>query len=178
MPRAVARESSGRMKILLLSLAVCLPCAAADISALAAPLLAVGPEGKGNAEASAAGLALSRESAAALPEILKAMNGAGELSANWFRGVVSVIVQREAGKLPVEGIAAFAADTRNSGPARVLAFDLIKRADDARWNTMVPGLLNDPESALRREPIARLLEKKEDAAALRRAVNASRRWFH
>jgi hypothetical protein len=162
------------MKTLLLSLAVCLPCAAADISAQLTPILAVGPEGRGNAEASAAWQALSKADAAALPEILKAMNGAGELSANWLRGAVSAIVRREAGKLPLEAIKGFAVDVKNSGPARLLAFDLIRRADEGLWNTLVPGLLNDPESALRREPVARLLEKKEDVAALRQALEAAR----
>ncbi len=163
------------MKTLLLSLTATLSVAtAADIGALTAPILAVGPEGKGNSAAAAAWQALSKSEATALPGILKAMNGAGELSANWLRGAVSVIVQRDADKLPLEAIRTFATDIKNSGPSRVLAFELLRRTDEAKWNTLVPSLLNDPESALRREPISRLLEKKDDIAALRQALEAAR----
>lgn len=102
------------MKTPLLFLLACLPAAAADLSAHLAPILAVGPEGRGNAEAKAAWEKLTAGAdASALPEILIAMNGAGEISSNWLRGAVSVIAQRPGAKLPLDAIRAIAVDTRN-----------------------------------------------------------------
>jgi hypothetical protein len=175
--RSASRIVSG-MKSLLLSLLACLPVAAADISPHLAPILAVGTEGKGNAEAAAAWQKLTATAdAAALPDILKAMNGAGEISANWLRGAVSVIAQRSDGKLPVDAIKAIATDTKNRPAGRVLAMDLIRRADKAQWDALVPGMLNDPSAELRREPISRLLAEGKTAATtapLRKALGAAR----
>ncbi len=146
------------MKLLMLSLVACLPVAAADWSAHLPPILAVGPEGKGNAEAGAAWKKLTAEAdAAALPDLLKAMNGAGELSANWLRGAVSVIAGKHPGALPLDAIKAVALDTKNSPAGRSVAFDLLRKADAAAWDALVPGLLNDPSAELRREPVSRLL---------------------
>lgn len=168
------------MKTLLLSLLACAPltAAAADLPALLKPILAVGPEGKGNAEAKAAWKALTDSAVAAdLPELLRAMNGAGELSANWLRGAVSVIAQKPGSVLPLEGIKAVAVDTKNSPAGRALAFDLIRRVDEVQWNALIPGLINDPAAELRREPVRRLLEEGKGAGGvpvLRTALEAAR----
>lgn len=167
------------MKTLLLSLFLPLAAAgAADFSAQLAPLLAVGPEGKGNVEATAAWKKfVDGADASAIPGLLTAMNGANDLSANWLRGAVSTLEQRAAGKLPLDAIKAFAADTKNGFASRALAFDLIRRADKAQWEALVPGLLNDPCAELRREPVSRLLEqgkKNKAAAPLRQALEAAR----
>lgn len=166
------------MKTLLLSLLLPLSVTAADITPHLAPLLAIGPEGKGNAEAAAAWKKLvDNADASSIPDLLKAMNGAGELSANWIRGAVSTLEQRAAGKLPLDAIKAVATDTKNSPAGRALAFDLIRRADKPQWDALVPGLLNDPSAELRREPVSRLLEqgKKDKAVApLRQALEAAR----
>jgi hypothetical protein len=166
------------MKNLLLSLLLPLAASAADISPHLAPLLAVGPEGKGNAEAAAAWKKLvDAADASSIPDLLKAMNGAGELSANWLRGAVSTLEQRSAGKLPLDAIKAVATDTKNSPAGRALAFDLIRRADKAQWDALVPALLLDPSAELRREPVSRLLELGKSApttAPLRQALEAAR----
>jgi hypothetical protein len=166
------------MKTLLLFLACAPFAAAADLSPHLAPILAVGPEGKGNAEASAAWQKLTASAdASSLPDLLKAMNGAGAISANWLRGAVSVVSQRAEGKLPLDAIKAVATDTTNSPAGRALAFDLIRRTDKAQWDALVPGLLNDPSAELRREPVSRLLEEGKTAATtapLRRALEAAR----
>jgi hypothetical protein len=166
------------MKPLLALLSIAPLAAAADISAHLKPLLAVGPEGKGNAEAAAAWKELvTSADAAAIPDLLVAMNGAGELSANWIRGAVSTLEQRAGGKLPLNAIKAVALDTKNSPASRVLAFDLLQRADKTQWDALIPGLLNDPCAELRREPVRRLLEEGKTAATtapLRKALEAAR----
>ena len=166
------------MKTLLLSLLLPLTAAAADLTAHIAPLLAVGPEGKGNAAAAAAWQKLvAAADASAIPDLLKAMNGAGDLAANWLRGAVSTLEQRAAGKLPLDAIKAVATDTGNSPAGRALAFDLIQRADKAQWDALMPALISDPSAELRREPVRRLLEEGKTAATtapLRKALEAAR----
>ncbi len=167
------------MKTLLLSLFACVPLsAAADLQVHLKPILAVGPEGKGNAEAAAAWKNLTATAdAASLPELLRAMNGAGDLAANWLRGAVSVIAQRAVGKLPLEAIKAVATDTKNSPAGRALALDLIRSADPAQWDALMPGFISDPSAELRREPVRRLLEEGKTAATtapLRKALEAAR----
>ena len=177
LPGGARGESLAVMKTLLLSLCLAVH-AAADVSALLVPLLAVGPEGKGNTEAQAAWQKLTAAAGPdALPDILKAMNKANGLQANWLRGAVSVIAQKPGTMLPVEALKTLALDTKNSAAARALAFDLIKQADAAQWDALVPGLLNDPAAELRREPVQRLLEEGKSAATtapLRKALEAAR----
>ncbi len=168
------------MKTLLLTIFAWVPfAAAADLQVHLKPILAVGPEGRGNAEAAAAWKQLTAAAdASSLPDLLKAMNGAGDLAANWLRGAVSVIAQRADGKLPLDAIKAVATDTKNSPAGRALALDLIRTADQAQWDALMPGFINDPSAELRREPVRRLLEEGKKAAAtsapLRRALEAAR----
>ncbi len=166
------------MKTPLLFLLACLPVSAADLSPHLAPILEIGPEGKGNAEAKAAWEKLtSTADASTLPQILTAMNSAGEIPANWLRGAASVIAQRAGDKLPVDSLKAFATDTKNRPAGRVLAMDLLRRADRAQWDALVPGMANDPSSELRREPVARLLAEGKASgspAPLRKALEAAR----
>lgn len=167
------------MKTLLLSLFACIPLsAAADLQVHLKPILAVGPEGKGNAEAAAAWKSLTATAdAASLPDLLMAMNGAGDLAANWLRGAVSVIAQRADGKLPLDAIKAVATDTKNSPAGRALALDLLRTSDHAEWEALMPGFISDPSAELRREPVRRLLEEGKTAtttAPLRKALEAAR----
>ncbi len=156
------------------------------IQGMAAPeslrsLLAVGPEGQGNAAAAAAWKTLSAESKADdIPGFLGAMDEAGPLAANWLRGLVFTVSDRakSAGKpLPTETLTAFLTN-RSHGPAgRLLAADLLQQADRSAWDAIVPSLLNDPVPALRREPVARLTAAAtaaKDKAKLREALGAAR----
>lgn len=55
--------------------------------------------------------------------------------------------------------------------------DLLRRADRAQWDALVPGMVNDPSSELRREPVARLLAEGKTSpttAPLRKALEAAR----
>ena len=104
---------------------------AASFSRLAEPIQiirAVGPEGRGNAEATAAWRKLAAAEADGLPAILSAMDGANELALNWLRAAVDAIAAREqaAGrKLPVASLEKFLRDTKHQPRARRLAYELI-----------------------------------------------------
>jgi hypothetical protein len=164
------------MKRISLALALGLACAA-PLSAVAAPKLAdsiktiraVGPEGLGNPQASAAWKDLSAAKASDLPAILAGMDGANELALNWLRAAVDSVAARElaAGrKLPVSALEKFINDTKHNPRARYLAYDLIRRADPAKAETLIAKMQDDPSTELRRDAVQRQLDA---AAALAKA---------
>lgn len=52
-------------------------------------------------------------------------------------------------------------DTRQEARARRLAFELIQRVDPETAQKLVPGMINDPSNALRRDAVAGLLDEAE-----------------
>ncbi|HRK17272.1 MAG TPA: hypothetical protein PK490_23545, partial [Prosthecobacter sp.] len=132
-----------------------------------AAIRAVGREGAGNENASAAWRQVSQADAAALPEILKGMNGANPLAENWLRAAVGAVADKAiaAKTLPVPALQAFLMDTANSPGPRVLAFDLIQRADPALAGSITASLLDDPSNELRRHPVASLIQAGDEALA-------------
>lgn len=164
------------MKRISLALALGLICAAA-LPAVAAPKLAdsiktiraVGAEGLGNAQASAAWKDISAAKASDLPAILAGMDGANELALNWLRAAVDSVAARElaAGrKLPVAALEKFVNDTKHNPRARYLAYDLIRRVDTAKAESLIAKLQDDPSTELRRDAVQRQLDA---AAALAKA---------
>ncbi len=167
----------------------CHPCLAEapDVPALTAAINAVGPEGTGHAEAIAACRRLVQADAAQIPEILTGMDKSGKLSANWLRGTVEAIVQREltnGNKLPQTELERFLADVTHAPRPRRLAYELIRRVDPSAERRLIPGFLNDPSLELRRDAVAYALaegnavlekgDKKNAIAAYRRALTAAR----
>jgi hypothetical protein len=153
-----------------LSFVVCLGLVLSPTCLLAASpeaikaIRAVGPEGLGNSEAAAAWQELSKAEAKSLVDILEAMDGANELALNWLRAAVDSIAAREldAGrKLPVAALEKFVNDTKHNPRARYLAYDLIRRMDTAKAESLIAKLQDDPSTELRRDAVQRQL----DAAA-------------
>ncbi len=156
------------LPFLVLGLSLSFSCLQA--STLQTPLeqiRAVGREGEGNEAATSAWKALTEADPATLPEVLAGMNGANPLAENWLRAAVGVIADRaiEAKTLPVAAVQAFLQNTANSPTARVVAFDLLHRAQPELAETLTPGLLDDPSSELRRHPVAKLLDAGDEALA-------------
>jgi hypothetical protein len=145
---------------------------AASVSKLAEPIQiirAVGPEGRGNAEAAAAWQKLAAADADGLTAILSAMDGANDLALNWLRAAVDAIAAREqaAGRqLPIASLEAFLRDTKHHPRARRLAYELIANADADRGHQLIAGLRDDPSAELRRDALQQLLD---EAAALTKA---------
>lgn len=161
------------VRLLLLVLALSLPSlglrAAADLQSSLDAIRAVGPEGRGNVEASAALKTLVAQQAAELPAILKAMNGAGPLAENWLRAAADTLAKKHAKALPLEALEKFLRDTSNSPAARVLCYDLLLGAQPKRAAALADSLLEDPSSELRRHPVGKLLEQgNADLAAGRK----------
>ena len=136
-----------------------------DLAAAVQTLRAVGPEGRGNAAAAAAWQKLVTADAAAVPDLLRAMDGANDYSLNWLRAAVEAIAQREAatGRQPRPAdLEAFLLDTRHHPRARRMAYEMLAQADPAKARQLLPGFVNDPSPELRRDAVQQLA----DAAAL------------
>jgi len=154
-----------------------------DVEALAVKLRSVGPKGEGHAEASKAWQVLAKADADQLTAILAGMQGAGKLSENWFRAAVEAVAQRQlkqGGKLPVDALEGFLADTRQAPRARRLAYELIAGIDPSAEGRLIPGLLNDPSLELRRDAVALALKNavaEEEAGKKSAAVDAYAKAF-
>lgn len=133
-----------------------------SLTAALKDIQAVGPEGHGNAEAAAAWKQLSAASAASLPAILAAMDGANDLALNWLRAAVDSIAARELAArktLPVPALENFIGDTKHHPRARRLAYELIARSDPAVAASLMIGMLNDPSNELRRDAVQRVADE-------------------
>ena len=134
----------------------CEAASSAKFSDAVQTIRAVGPEGQGNAQATAAWKQLAAADASALPALLAAMDGANELALNWLRAAVDSVASRELGasrKLPVAALEKFVRDTKHHPRARRLAYELIARADTAKAASLIAGLQDDPSTELRRDAI-------------------------
>jgi hypothetical protein len=118
---------------------------------------AVGPEGQGNAAASAAWKQLSTNDARTLPQILGAMDGANDLALNWLRAAVDSIAARGP-ILPLADLEKFVRDTRHHPRGRRLAYELIARADTPKAERLLAGMLDDPAGELRRDAVQREID--------------------
>jgi hypothetical protein len=157
--------------------------AAPSVSSSLKILRAVGPEGQGNAAAAKAWKQLVQTDAAALPEILAAMDGANPLAANWLRSAVDTIAARKQ-KLPMKALKKFLSDKKQNPRARRLAFELIQRVEPGTAAKLIPTMLNDPSVELRRDAVERVIDQgldlkkiKKDGLAkeqFRKALDAAR----
>ncbi|MCC7374391.1 MAG: HEAT repeat domain-containing protein [Verrucomicrobiales bacterium] len=172
-----------------LTLAFLAPAAgpAADLESALTTLGKVGPEGQGNETATQAWAAIAAVPADQLPRLLGAMNTANDRSRNYLFAAAAAIADRQitsGATLPLAALGDFLLDTRNEGRARRLAYELLRRGDPAAAEALLPGLLDDPTSDLRREAVQRLVDNaaktladgRKDAAAVlyRQAIDFAR----
>ena len=159
-------------------LASCVTTAsAADIASALAALRNVASDGQGNPAASTAWAELAQFDASHLPAILAAMDGASDLARNWLFAAADSITDRSLEArtpLPLPALGDFLLDTSHDPKARRLAFDLIARGDASTAEALLPGLLDDPSTEIRRESVQRLVDRaaknladgRKDAASL------------
>jgi hypothetical protein len=124
-------------------------------------------EGQGNQAATQAWAELaSRSSAAQLPAMLAAIDGAGPLAANWLRSAVDAVAERhtqQGGTLNVAALEKFLDEKQHDQRARRLAYEWIARSDPGAADRLIPGMLDDPSLELRRDAVARVLGAGEKA---------------
>ncbi|HEV7384527.1 MAG TPA: hypothetical protein VGN89_06575, partial [Phenylobacterium sp.] len=122
---------------------------------------AIKREGVGNERAAKSWRELVGQGPKALPDLMAAFDGADATVVNWLRTAVEAIAEAEqkAGRpLPVADLEAVVKDTRRSPRARELAFEILGQIDPAMGKRLLPGMLDDPSSGLRRDAIALALE--------------------
>jgi hypothetical protein len=155
-----------------------------DIQDNIAALRAVDLRAKGHAEAIVAWRELSQLPASQLTTVLAGMDGASDLSVNWFRAAADTIAQRlvrEGKPLPVKALEEFIADTSHHPRARRTAYELISQVDPKAHERIIPGLLNDPSLELRRDAVAyaiaqsaKLSDSRSAIASYQIALNSAR----
>ena len=134
--------------------------ASSDIAGAIQTLRAVGPEGRGNAAASAAWKQLAANGLDQLTTILAGMDGADDLAANWLRAAADTVVARETAagkKLPVDDLLGFIRDTNHNPRARRMAFELVVGVQPATAEKLLSGMLDDPSLELRCDAVDRVI---------------------
>jgi len=159
--------------LLITALAVSFASGAQAVSAgklkqALATVKAVGHEGRGNVRASQAWQTIAQADADHIVTLLRAMDDASPLAANWLRGAVHAVADRELGagkSLPLADLKKYLADTSHNPRARRFAFDLIAQADANAAKVLVPGFINDPSVELRREAVGQVIANASKAQA-------------
>ena len=111
----------------------------------------IGPKGQGHRQAMKACGQLSRMPSQALPQILAGMNDDNPLANNWIRAAVESIAERtlvSRGQLPLEQLEGYLQDKSHSPRSRLLAFELIVRADPSAQNRLISQMMTDPSLEL------------------------------
>jgi hypothetical protein len=164
-----------------LSLVACLgvlsvPSAFADeVDDLIAAIQQVGPRGAGHADAVPALRQLERVSPDELVRILRALDDATPLSANWLRGAFESVAARALqarGRLPEAELESFLGDRSHSPQARRLAYEWLAKANPGATDRIIPNMLQDPSAEMRRDAVARLIDQAQQAESAGRADDA------
>jgi hypothetical protein len=157
-----------------------------DLAPLFSKIKAVGPEGKGNAEAADSWKKLTDAGIDALLPTLTACDGADRLALNWLLSAAETVAEREAtsGKiLPLDQLETFVKDIKHNGSARRLAYELIEKEAPTRARLLSNDMLEDPAPELRRDAVAVVIDAakalgSDDKTAARKmyhtAFNAAR----
>ena len=124
----------------------------------------VGPEGQGNAAASAAWPTVAAADAAQLPAILSAMSGASNVAKNWLQSAVFTIAEK-APALPKPALETFLNDKSHDPQARALAYEIMVHAEPTLAEKLLPTLQEDPSPKLRRLAVQRLADQAKATTA-------------
>lgn len=137
------------------------PPSESDAGPLLARIQAVKAEGEGNPDAAAAWKQLVALGPGAIVPTLAAMTDRGRLANNWLRAALDAIAEQ--GKpMPNKEIEAFVKDRKNSGVGRRLGFEILTRIDPETPKRLLPDMLDDPSSELRRDAVAVVIKDGDD----------------
>jgi outer membrane protein assembly factor BamB len=127
-------------------------------------ILAVGPEGEGNAAARDAYPLLAGLDVEQVPTLLDAFEGANPLAENWLRAAVDTICERTLNSgenLPDDRLEGYVLNSGLDPHARRLAYEWLREVDPAAENRIIPQMLHDASTEMRREAVAMLIEDGE-----------------
>jgi hypothetical protein len=134
-----------------------------------AAIRAVDKQAAGHEEAQRAMQVVAAADASELPMILKALDGASPLAANWLRNAFESVADRGIKlkqPLPVAELEAFVRETSHSPRGRRLAYEWLLKVDSTVASRLIPGMLLDPAAEFRRDAVAVRVDEaaKVDAA--------------
>lgn len=132
-----------------------------DIDGAIRIIQAVQADGAGHAEAVQAARKLRNSGTGALVPILKSLNTANPLAANWLRGVFESIADHKDTVLPVKDFEEFLANKSNNALARRLVYERLLKQDPTLADRLIPTMLKDPGAEFRRDAVARILKSLE-----------------
>ena len=150
---------------------------AEDLPRALQTLRAVGPKGEGNEAACKAWQEVAGVDVGQVPELLKALDGANPLAANWIRTAIDSVCERslrDEGTLPKKPLEQFVLETSRDPRGRRLAYEWLVKADPEAEARIVPQFLDDPSVELRREAVARLIEQGKAAKKAEKTEEAVR----
>lgn len=155
--------SVGYAVVVLLELSIAAKAAELDVGPLIDTIKRVDKYGAGHRDATAAVRQLQQADGARLFDILRGMDDAGPLAANWLRGAFETVAQRErsSGKLAAKELESFVADLKHGDQSRRLAYEWLARVDASAPERLLPTMLDDPSLELRHDAIARKLTEIE-----------------
>ena len=128
-------------------------------------LVSIEREGRGNEAASAAWRDVVKAGPSAIASLLASAGKGSEVADNWLRLAGDVIVEnatKSGQPLPLAALTSFIADTKHAPAGRMMAFDLLKRADAAKADEVETTLVQDPVQALRRGAVQRLIDSAKN----------------
>jgi hypothetical protein len=150
-----------------------------EIAAALETIRAIGPEGRGNAAASAAWRTIAASDATGLTAVLGAMDGANDYALNWLCPAVDAIAGREidAGRsLPLADLGRFLLEGGHHPRARRLAFEWVGRVDAATADQLLGGMLNDSSLEIRRDAVQGLMDQADQTLVRSNAAGAGLLW--
>lgn len=132
-----------------------------DVETQIRTILMVQKEGAGHAAAVPVLKSLTQQPSTALVPLLRGMDGANPLAANWLRGAFEAIADRNlkgGAALPKQELEEFALDRTHAAQSRQLAFEWLLKIDPGASDRLVPQMLDDPCAEFRRESVQRLID--------------------
>jgi hypothetical protein len=137
-----------------------------DVETQIRTILKVQKEGAGHAAAVPALKSLTQQPMSALLPLLRGMDQANPLAANWLRGAFEAIADRnlkDETLFPKKELEEFTLDRTHASQSRQLAFDWLLKIDPSASDRLVPRMLDDPCAEFRRESVQRLIDAARKA---------------
>jgi hypothetical protein len=155
--------SVGFAVVVLTQLSLAATAAEFDVAPLIDTIKRVDRFGAGHRDAATAVRQLQRADSSRLFDILRGMDDAGPLAANWLRGAFETVAQREmsGGKLTGKDLESFVTDLAHGDQSRRLAYEWLARVDATAPDRLLPKMLDDPSLELRHDAIARKFNEIE-----------------
>jgi hypothetical protein len=140
-------------------------------------ILKVEREGVGHSAATIALRNLAQQPATSLMPLLRGIDHANPLAANWLQGAFEAIADRNlkpGQRLPKEELEVFVLDRAHSPQSRQLAFDWLVKIDPSAKDRLVPRMHDDPSAEFRRTAVQRLIDAATKAKEGNDVANSKR----